>query len=108
MPSSCSSVLPPPDGLWRGEKGEQVGPVQGPVRWASEFGGNRRLWGSRTPPGSGSLAHAAALRTGSETPAAVAKSLQLSLLCFGQPLHGPVCRDFAIPVPPFFTALKIV
>lgn len=72
MPSSCSSVLPPPDGLWRGEKGEQVGPVQGPVRWASEFGGNRRLWGSRTPPGSGSLAHAAALRTGSETPAAVA------------------------------------
>ena len=62
-----------------------MGPVPGPARWASGFSGDRLTPGCRPPPGSGSLALATALAAGSETLAAVAKSLQLPLLCLEQP-----------------------
>ena len=56
-----------------------MGPVQGPARWASGFGA-RPAVGRR--PGPGRVASSATTPSaGSETLAAVTKSLQLPLLC---------------------------
>lgn len=65
------------NGPWCGAGGEQEGPTPGPARWASGVSGDRRTPGCRTLPGSGSLT----LPVVSKTLAAVAKSLQLPLLC---------------------------
>lgn len=87
MSTSCSSALRPCRAkAWERREnrwdlsGVQQGGPRGPVGT-----GARLAAGCRTPLEWDSLAHATTLRAGSETPAAVAKSLQLPLLCLEWP-----------------------